>query len=65
MKPNKRPVQICPKCGSSYTARPALSRKDNQTYICPKCGTREALETSGVAEDEIIQILDKIYNDED
>ncbi|MCM1439788.1 MAG: zinc finger domain-containing protein [Roseburia sp.] len=65
MKVNKKSVNICPKCGSRYTARAALSRKDNVTYICPKCGTREALETAGVAEDEIIQILEKIYNDED
>lgn len=65
MKANREKVNICPKCGSRYTARPALSREDNETYICPKCGTREALENAGVAEDEIRQILEKIYNDED
>ncbi len=65
MKTNKRPTNTCPKCGSCYTARPALSREDNETYICPKCGTREALEAAGVSEEEIQQILEKIYNDED
>lgn len=65
MKTPNRTVNVCPKCGSYYTARPALSRKDNATYICPKCGTREALEIAGAPEEEIIQILDKIYNDED
>lgn len=65
MKANKKIVNVCPKCGGKYTARPALSRMDNQTYICPKCGTREALEIAGAPEDEILQILEKIYNNED
>ena len=65
MKVNKRIPNVCPKCGEHYTARPALSREDNATYICPKCGTREALEAAGIAEEEIQQILEKIYNDED
>ena len=65
MKAISRPINICPKCGSHYTARPALSREDNATFICPKCGTREALEIAGVSEEEIQQILEKIYNDED
>lgn len=65
MKANKRIPNVCPKCGSHYTARPALSIEDNTTYICPKCGTREALEIAGAAEEEIKQILEKIYNDEE
>ena len=65
MKTNKRIPNVCPKCGKQYTARPALSREDNATYICPKCGTQEALEAAGIAEEEIQQILEKIYNDED
>ncbi len=65
MKAIKRTVNVCPKCGGNYTARPALSRKDNSTYICPKCGTREALEIAGAPEEEIQQILEKIYNNED
>mgnify|MGYP001040173748 CR=1 FL=1 len=36
--------EICPACGKSYDARPALSRRDGKTDICPDCGTREALE---------------------
>lgn len=64
MKVNKIIPNICPKCGKQYTARPALSREDNATYICPKCGTREALEIAGADEEEIQQILEKIYNDE-
>ena len=64
MKTTKQEPNICPKCGSHYTARPALSRADNETYICPKCGTREALEIAGASEEEIQQILEKIYNDE-
>ena len=35
--------RICPICGNTYTARPAISRADNETEICPECGTREAL----------------------
>lgn len=64
MKTTKRTVNVCPKCGCNYTERPALSRVDNATYICPKCGTREALEVAGAPEEEIRQILEKIYNDE-
>lgn len=39
----KNKMQICPKCGRTYTERPALSRVDNKTAICPTCGTMEAL----------------------
>ena len=35
--------RTCPKCGRTYTERPALSRYDNNTLICPDCGTREEL----------------------
>ncbi len=45
MKTTTNEVRTCPKCGKSYTARPAISRVDNQTPICPLCGTREALES--------------------
>ena len=41
-------AHTCPKCGRTYTERPALSRSDNNTLICPDCGTREALETMGI-----------------
>ena len=44
--------RTCPKCGCTYTERPALSRNDNNTLICPDCGTREALETMGISIEE-------------
>ena len=53
--------RTCPKCGCTYTERPALSRSDNNTLICPDCGTREALESIGVAETEQEKILDTIH----
>ena len=44
--------RTCPKCGRTYTERPALSRSDNETLICPDCGTREALESMGISVEE-------------
>ena len=44
--------RTCPKCGRTYTERPALSRHDNATLICPDCGTREALENMGMIIEE-------------
>jgi len=35
--------RTCPRCGRTYTAPPALSRKDNETLICPICGTAESI----------------------
>ena len=58
---NKGMTRTCPRCGVSYTERPALSRKDNETLICPDCGTREALESIGVGESEQEQILESIH----
>jgi RNase P subunit RPR2 len=37
------PETICPRCRTSYTGYPALSRMDNQTEICSECGTEEAI----------------------
>lgn len=65
MKANSRNIKICPQCESPYTARSALSRKDNKTYICPKCGMREALEIAHVPKDAIQQMIEKIFKDED
>lgn len=48
---------ICPKCGKEYTGSPALSRLDNTTLVCPECGTREALESIGLPEREIEDIV--------
>lgn len=57
---NIRHIRVCPRCGQRYTARPALSRADNETLICPDCGTREALATIGVSveeQEEILQVM--------
>lgn len=50
-------TKVCPKCGKTYTARPAVSRFDNHTEICPLCGTREALDIAGVEESEKAKII--------
>lgn len=54
-------IRVCPRCGQSYSAPPALSRKDNETFICPDCGTREALESIGVDKAEQDDILSTIH----
>lgn len=54
------PPRVCPACGRSYSAPPALSRLDNSTYICPDCGIREALESLGCdrdAQEHIIGVI--------
>ena len=48
---------ICPRCGRTYTERPAMAR-DNSG---PDCGTREALESIGVGADEQERILNTIH----
>ena len=60
MKDNYNEQHICPKCGVSYTARPAQSRLDGSP-ICPDCGTREALDSIGVSRAEQDKILDIIH----
>ena len=63
MKSEIREPRICPKCGQSYTERPAISRADN-IQICPDCGTREALDAIGVSAEEqekIISIIHRNY----
>jgi len=63
MKSEIRETRICPKCGCSYTERPALSRVDS-IQICPDCGTREALDAIGVSAEEqekIISIIHRNY----
>ncbi|MDE7262112.1 MAG: hypothetical protein K2N78_08675 [Oscillospiraceae bacterium] len=52
---------VCPRCGRTYTARPAVSRTDSSMRICPDCGTREALESIGVGADEQEKILRTIH----
>ena len=60
MKDNIFRISVCPRCGQTYTDRPAISRVDN-TPICPDCGTREALESIGVAPAEQDKILETIH----
>lgn len=65
MGEKSRETRICPVCGRSYTAVPALSRKDNKTLICPDCGTREALDSIGVSQEEQEKILSIIHRTND
>lgn len=46
----------CPKCGKSYTGKPAVSRVDD-SEICPECGLLEALDAAGVDEDTKAETL--------
>lgn len=61
MKNEEYKEKICPDCGQAYTARPALSRKDNKTLICPDCGIREALTGLGIDWEEQEKILEAIH----
>ena len=61
MKDNIFRISVCPRCGRTYTAPPALSRSDNKTLICPDCGTREALDSIGVDTTEQDKIIDTIH----
>lgn len=61
MKEQVRHQAFCPKCGTVYHDRPAISREDNTTLICPDCGTREALMTLGIDTEEQEQIIQAIH----
>lgn len=61
MKNEEYEEKICPNCGQAYTARPALSRKDNKTLICPDCGIKEALSGLGISLEEQEKILEAIH----
>ena len=61
MKEQVRHQAVCPKCGTVYHDRPAISREDNNTLICPDCGTREALMTLGIDPEEQEQIIQAIH----
>ena len=52
--------RTCPKCGRTYTERPATAR-DGSGPSCPDCGTREALESIGVGVDEQERIIATIH----
>ena len=51
---------VCPRCGRTYTERPATAR-DGSGPICPDCGTREALESIGVGAEEQERIIATIH----
>lgn len=60
-------VRTCPRCGQTYTDRPAQSREDSSIMICPDCGTREALASLGISveeQDKIIGIIHSKYQPE-
>ena len=66
MKELNSEPRICPKCGQTYTERPAYSRVDGSP-ICPDCGTREALESIGASveeQDKILGIIHEQYKPE-
>ena len=58
---NVTQIQICPRCGRTYSEPAALSRVDNKTLICPDCGTREALDSIGVKPEEQERIIAAIH----
>lgn len=65
MKTDIETKRTCPKCGQTYTGRPAASRVDCSP-ICPDCGTREALASINVGkaeQDEILAIIHRHYSE--
>jgi len=36
-------LRSCPRCGTLFEGKTALSRRDNKTKICSGCGTAEAM----------------------
>jgi DNA-directed RNA polymerase subunit RPC12/RpoP len=54
---NVQSLRVCPHCGKTYKAVPALSRADGKTLICPDCGTREAMASIGIGPEEQEKIL--------
>lgn len=61
MKIETTTERICPKCGRTYTDRPAMSRFNIEMMICPDCGTREALESIGISKEEQEKIVSIIH----
>lgn len=56
--------RVCPKCGKTYTAPPAVSRDDNKTLICPDCGLCEALRDFGLPLEKQEEILSLVHKSE-
>ena len=61
MKESYHTLRVCPVCGCTYTQKPALSRKDNETLICPDCDVREALSLNDIPKAEIEEIIKVIH----
>lgn len=61
MKSEIREPRICPKCGCTYTERPAFSREDNETLVCSDYATKEALQSIGVSSEEQEKIISIIH----
>lgn len=63
MKREEKRTAVCPKCGKTYTGRPAMSR-DTGEPICPDCGIRQALASIGidpVEQEKVLEVVHK-YN---
>lgn len=54
------PTITCPKCGTIFTGRPAVSREKDMN-ICPDCGIREALTAMNATEEDIEHIIYLIH----
>lgn len=65
MKSSEKGQRVCPLCGHTYTAVPALSRLDNETAICPDCGIRQALASIDVSAEEQDKIISIIHGAHD
>lgn len=50
----------CPRCGDTFTQKPAISRVDNKSEICPLCGCREALDASNLPDADKEFIMEQI-----
>lgn len=59
---NAKISAVCPLCGETYNAPPALSRADGTSLICPDCGIREALAAIGVPTEEQEKIINIIHD---
>jgi len=55
--------RVCPKCGRTYTAYPALSKIDNVTPICPECRMHEAMDSLKIDKEHQDKIIEMIGYD--
>ena len=57
-------LPVCPICQNTYSAHPAVSRKDNKTLICPDCGLRQGMCEYGIPIDLQNTLLELIHEKE-